>query len=61
MEDTYFKLKLNPLITPKADSNHKITQMMTTALRIVLIDPAIGIKLLISHKRKPTITKTMII
>jgi hypothetical protein len=40
--------------SPKTSKSHKTTPITTTAFKIDLIDPAIGMKLLTSHSRTPT-------
>jgi hypothetical protein len=46
-------------MTPKTFKSHTTTPITTTALKIDLIDPAIGMKLLTSHNRTPTMIKTI--
>jgi hypothetical protein len=40
--------------TPKTFRSHKTTRMTTTAFKIDLMEPAIGMKLLTSQRRTPT-------
>src|SRR5579859_2499729 len=46
-------------ITPKTSRSHKTTKMTTTAFKIDLMEPAIGIKLLTSQRRTPTTIKVI--
>jgi hypothetical protein len=40
--------------TPKTSRSHKTTKITTTAFKIDLMEPAIGIKLLTSQRSTPT-------
>jgi hypothetical protein len=44
--------------TPKAFRSHKTTAITTTIFRMLLIEPAIGMKLFTSQRRKPITIKT---
>jgi hypothetical protein len=44
--------------TPKIFRSHKTTRMTTTAFKIDLMEPAIGMKLLTSQRRTPTTIRT---
>ena len=44
-------------MSPKTLKSHKTTAMMTTAFKIDLMDPAIGMYELTSQRRTPTTTK----
>jgi hypothetical protein len=44
---------------PNAESSHKITQIITTAFKIVLIEPAIGTYVLINQSKNPITTNTI--
>jgi len=46
-------------MTPKMFSSHKTTPITTTAFKMDLIDPAIGMKLLTSHSKTPTTIRTI--
>src|SRR5437899_11384131 len=45
--------------SPRTFKSHTTTPITTTAFKIDLIDPAIGMKLLTSHNRAPTTIKTI--
>jgi hypothetical protein len=47
-------------MSPKTLRSHKTTAMTTTAFKIDLMDPAIGMYELTSQRRTPTTTKTNI-
>jgi hypothetical protein len=47
-------------ITPKTLRSHKTTTMITTTFRIDLMEPAMGIKRLISQRKTPTTIRTII-
>src|SRR3974390_1490330 len=51
----------NELNSPKTFSSHSTTAITTTAFRIDLIVPCIGMKRLISHSTTPTTIRTMTI
>jgi hypothetical protein len=44
---------------PKADNTHSITAIITTTFKMVLMELAMGINLLMSHNNTPTIIKTI--
>jgi len=48
------------LMSPKTVKSHKTTAMITTAFKIDLMDPAIGMYALTSQRRIPTTTRTTI-
>jgi hypothetical protein len=45
-------------MSPKTFKSQTTTQITTTAFRIDFIDPAIGMKVLISQRRTPTTIRT---
>jgi hypothetical protein len=45
-------------MTPKMFRSHNTTPITTTAFKMDLIDPAIGMKLLTSHNKTPTMIRT---
>ena len=45
------------LINPNTFRSHKTTAMTTTAFKIDLMEPAIGLKLLTTQRRTPTTTR----
>jgi hypothetical protein len=47
-----------PLMMPNTDKSHTITAIMTTAFRMDLIEPAMGIYVLIKPSKTPTIINT---
>jgi hypothetical protein len=59
-QDSYFPtlmLEIS-LMSPKTVRSHKTTAMTTTAFKIALMEPAIGMYELTSQRRTPTTTRT---
>jgi len=52
-------IRENEWNSPNMFSSHKTTQITTTAFKIDLIVPCIGMKRLTSHSKTPTTTKTI--
>jgi len=50
-----------PLMIPNVCKSHKMTTITTITFKIVFIDPAIGIYVLISQSTKPTTIRTITI
>jgi len=46
-------------MSPKTLKSHKTTTMMTTAFKIDLMEPAMGMYALMSQRITPTTTKTL--